>query len=179
MNTLDIIIIIIIGAGTIYGAVKGFVRDVFSLIAVIAGIILALLFYDRVAGYGARIIPDPTVARIVSFAAIYFAVAIIVSILTHFLSRSLSPDISTYDRLAGACFGVVKGLILAAAILFLVTSLGPSAVTGSRLARPIIRGTDLVIDLLPRASKEKIDRARDTLELIGGETTVPEAQEKK
>ena len=179
MSTLDIIIIIVIGVGTISGAVKGFIRDVFSLIAVVAGIIVALLFYERAAGYLVRIIPETTVARTVGFAVIFVAVAVIVSIIAHFLSKSLSPDVSPYDRFAGACFGFIKGLILVALILFILTVLVPGTVKGSRLAPPIMHGTDLVIDLFPKGVKEKIDRAKDALRLIGGAITTPEVQEKK
>jgi membrane protein required for colicin V production len=176
MSALDIIIIILVGVGTISGAVKGFIRDVFSLIAVVTGIIVALLLYDVAAAYLVPFIPEKTVARIVGFGVIFILSAAVVSIAGHFFSKSLSPDVSPYDRLAGACFGFVKGLVFAAVILFFLTLLVPAAATGSNLAPPIVRGTGLVIDRLPGGAKEKIDRVRDALGRIRIEATTPDGR---
>jgi membrane protein required for colicin V production len=176
MSALDIIIIIIVGVGTISGAVKGLVRDALSLIAVLAGIIVALVCYDQAAEYLAQFIPEPTVARIVGFGVIFIVSAAVVSIAAHFFSKSLSPDVSPYDRLAGACFGFIKGLVFAAVLLFFLTLLIPAAAKGSKLTPPIVRGTGIVIDHLPGGVREKVDRVRDALGRIRIEATAPEGQ---
>lgn len=48
MNTLDIIVIIIIGFSAIEGLIKGFIKTLFGLVAVIAAILLTIMFTPKV-----------------------------------------------------------------------------------------------------------------------------------
>jgi membrane protein required for colicin V production len=174
MTTLDIIIIVVVGASSILSAVKGFIRDIFSVIALITGIILAFLFYVDGAPYVGAVISEPTICRIISFAVIFIVVSAVISIIGHFLSRAITgSELSPYDRAAGACFGFLKGLVLAAVILFFVSIFIPDAVTKSRLSGPILRGTDSAVKLLPQGVKKKIDKAGKSLRQIKAETTPP------
>ncbi len=174
MSTLDIIIIVVVGASSILSAMKGFIRDIFSVIALITGIIVAFFFYADGAPYVGAVINEPTISRIISFTVIFIAVSAVVSIIGHFLSRTIAgSELSPYDRAAGACFGLLKGLVLTAVILFFISIFMPDAVSKSRLSGPILRGTDIAVKLLPQGVKKNIDEARKGLQQIKAETTIP------
>ena len=49
MNTLDIILVVIAVASLLYGLLKGFIVEIFSLVAVVAGFLCANAGYDSLA----------------------------------------------------------------------------------------------------------------------------------
>jgi membrane protein required for colicin V production len=167
MNTLDILIIIIVGASAIYGAVRGFIRDIFSLIAIAIGIVLAIILYPWAASYVIRFVPDPVSAHLIGFATVFIIGAIAISILGNLISKAIGgTDISPYDRFAGACFGLIKGVLFSAVLIFFASILVPSVLTHSMLAPPISRNTEHIINQLPRTAEVEIFEFRNTLREI-------------
>jgi membrane protein required for colicin V production len=174
MSILDIIVMVIIGASCIYGITKGFIRDIFSLIAVIAGVIAALVGYPWAAGYLSALVPAGPPANLVGFALILLSVSIAVSILGVVISKAIAgADLSVYDRVAGACFGLIEGLVVASLIAVIASVLAPSAVSSSRIAPQLLRGVDAVITLLPSDTRKQIDTSKTTLKKLQNETTTP------
>ncbi len=55
MATIDIIILIVIGAGAIVGFVKGFIRQLASILGLIVGLLAAKALY---ASFGGKALPD-------------------------------------------------------------------------------------------------------------------------
>jgi len=167
VNYLDISIIIILGASTIYSVIKGFIRDAFSLLAVILGMVAALLFYPMGAQMLEGFISQLQIANIVSFAIIFLTVSIVVSIVGMLISKMIKgADLSFYDRVAGGAFGLVKGYILVAVLVIIVTTLFPSSTTTSRIAPYIIKSVTMVTDILPKDYQRKIEKQRRSLENI-------------
>jgi membrane protein required for colicin V production len=164
MNYLDITIIIILGASAIYSIIKGFIRDAFSLLAVILGIVAALLFYPTGAKMLDGLITSPQIANIVSFAVIFLAVSIIVSIVGMLISKMIkTADLSFYDRVAGGVFGLIKGYILVAVLVIILTTLFPTSVESSRIAPYIVRSINVVTDILPENYQKKIEEQKRSL----------------
>jgi membrane protein required for colicin V production len=165
MNYLDITIIIILGASAIYSIIKGFIRDAFSLLAVILGIVAALLFYPAGAKMLEGLITGPQIANIVSFAVIFLAGSIVVSVVGMLISKMIKgADLSFYDRVAGGVFGLIKGYILVAVLVIIVTTLFPASITSSRLAPYIVRSINVVTDILPDDYQKKIEEQKKSLE---------------
>jgi membrane protein required for colicin V production len=174
MSLLDIILMILIGASCIYGITKGFIRDVFSLVAIIAGVIAALVGYSWAAGYLSAIVPAGSPANIAGFALILLSVSIAVSVLGVVISKAIAgADLSIYDRVAGAFFGLIEGIIVGAVIVVIAAVLVPSAVSSSRIAPRLLRGVDAVITLLPSDTRKQIDTSKETLKKMQNETTIP------
>ncbi len=165
MNYLDVTIIIILGASVIYSIIKGFIRDAFSLLAVILGIVAALLFYPAGARMLAGLITNPQIANIVSFALIFLAVSIVVSLLGMLVSKMIkTADLSFYDRVAGGAFGLLKGYILVAVLVIVVTTLFPASIRTSKIAPYIVRSIRVVTDILPADYQRKIEEQKRNLE---------------
>ncbi len=126
MSIFDIILIVLISTTVIYGITKGFIRDIFSLIAVIVGVVVAFIGYPWAAGYLSEIIPAGPPANIVGFAVILLSVSIAVSVLGVVISKAISgADLSVYDRIAGAFFGLFEGIVVACFIVVIAATLSP------------------------------------------------------
>jgi membrane protein required for colicin V production len=167
VNYLDISIIIILGASTIYSVIKGFIRDAFSLLAVILGIVAALLFYPMGAQMLGGLISQIQIANIVSFSLIFLTVSIVISVVGMLISKMIKgADLSFYDRVAGGAFGLTKGYILVAVLVIIVTTLFPSSITTSKIAPYIVKSVNVVTDILPKDYQREIEKQRKSLKDI-------------
>ncbi len=174
MSLLDIILMVIIGASCIYGITKGFIRDVFSLVAIVIGVVVAFIGYPWAAGYLSAIIPAGPPANIVGFALIFLSVSIGVSVLGVAISKAIAgADLSVYDRVAGACFGLIEGIVVASVIVVVTSVLVPPAISSSRIAPYLLRGVDVAVRLLPSDTQKRIDTSKDTLTKMRNEAVTP------
>ena len=76
--TIDIIILIVIGAGAIVGFVKGFIRQLASILGLIVGLLAAKALYASLAEKLCPTVTDSmTVAQVLAFIMIWIAVPLI------------------------------------------------------------------------------------------------------
>ncbi len=162
MNWLDILIIIsLVGfTGAAYSA--GLIREIVTLIAVIAGIVIAGTLYDDLAGDVLVFINNDSAAEAVSFLVLFGAVYIFGQIAAYMLKTGASLlMLGLWDKLGGAAFGLIKGLFIVQ-VLLLVFAAYPSlglegAVEGSELARYFVDDFSLLLNLLPQEFEDRID----------------------
>lgn len=148
MSTLDILILIAAAIGLITGMIKGLVRQIGSLAAIVIGILACRAFGANATSIMASILPQglsegsmgqyiPSVlGNIALFLIVYIAVILIaraLSTLTHAIF--LGP----VDRTAGALFGLTKWLLLASILINVWLTIVPQAeisgMAGGRLAQ--------------------------------------------
>lgn len=151
MNWLDIVLIVVIVISAFTGLRMGLIKAVLSLVGTIVGVILAGRYYiflsERLS-----FIPQESLAKIVAFVIILFAVMAIVSIIASLLKWAVSLIMLGWvNRLGGAAFGLVLGVIFCSALLTIwVRFLGIEAVISeSRLAAVMLQYFPLVLALLP------------------------------
>ncbi len=78
MTTIDIIILIALGAGVIIGFMKGFIRQLASILGLIVGLLAAKALYTSLAVKLCPTVTDSmTVAQILAFVIIWIAVPLI------------------------------------------------------------------------------------------------------
>ncbi len=168
LNFLDVAIIIIIGTSTIYSTIKGFIKDIFSLTAIVLGIIAALLLYPIGSEFLEPYISQIQIANIISFSVIFLIVSVVTSLLGMLLSKMIKGvNLSLYDRIFGAVFGFLKGFIIVAVIVIVLSTIMPSASNGSKLSPYITKAINLVTDILPSDYQEKIDEKKKQIEDLG------------
>jgi membrane protein required for colicin V production len=113
MATLDYIIIAIVLLSAIAGLMRGFLREVCSLIAWVLAVWLAWKFAPQLAPKLGGALRDPVygiwAARAIIFIAILVAGAVIGAVLNHFVRLSL---FSGTDRFLGFLLGLVRGLVI-------------------------------------------------------------------
>src|SRR5579864_5802173 len=128
MNLADWVILGTIGVSILLAASQGFFYEVFSLAGVVVGYLLAAWEYGRLANWLAPYVKSAWVAEITAFLVIFLAVVILAGILGRILRWLLKKaGLRWFDRLLGAAFGLLRGLLLVAITLLAVTTFAPGS----------------------------------------------------
>jgi len=178
MNSLDIIFLILIGLSVLYSFIRGLVREIFSLLAIILGFFGASHTYSTFANWLGKWITNETLAQILGFAILFVVIALSLGLLGRALSRLVKKmDLSWADRLGGGAFGFLKAILLIAIILLVLTAFLPSRskiVSESRVSPVILAITRQLTYLIPSkfralytAREKKLKKYWATKELAG------------
>ncbi|QIZ77175.1 CvpA family protein [Ferrimonas lipolytica] len=118
MLWIDYTIMAIIGLSILISLIRGFAREAMSLVVWIGAFFIASSFYEDLAVYLTQI-SDDTI-RLGAAAAILFIATLIIGALVNYLIGQLvdKTGLSGTDRLLGACFGGLRGILVVAAVLF-------------------------------------------------------------
>ncbi len=170
-NWIDIALGLMLIVSVISGLKAGFVRTAIGFAAAIAGLLLALHNYRAVAVSLPFHTAHPRAANIAGFALIYFGISVLASVVTGMLSRFIhSLDLVWLDRGLGAGFGVVRGLLYGAVLIWAMMAFFPvqpkAALARSRLAPCVMSAAEKVADASPdeikrtfRQSYRELNRA--------------------
>jgi membrane protein required for colicin V production len=136
LTALDVIVLLLVGGGTVFGWIKGFVTEVLSLFAWVAAIAALKLFYTPVTALLAGRVGTGAGAAVLAFALVFGIVFVAGRLIARRLGqRTRESVLSSFDRLLGAGFGALKGII-GATLIFLVASLAYDSVYGGGAPRP-------------------------------------------
>ncbi len=140
MNLLDWIIAVTLSISTVTAFLRGFIRSLFALAGMVAGILLATLYAYQLGQYLMRWISPLALAKLCAFILILAAVYVCAVLLGRLLRGACSAiGLGFFDRLAGAAFGFVRGaLFLAAMLLPLAPYLPQFKVTRSSVLLPYL-----------------------------------------
>ena len=107
MTTIDIIILVIVGAGTVVGFMKGFLRQLAGLLGLIVGLLAAKALYATVAERVFLSITDSlTLAQGIAFVTIWLAVPVGFLLLAMLLTKAMEAvALGWVNRLLGALLG--------------------------------------------------------------------------
>ena len=121
MEIADIILLALFIPGFIYGIAKGLVMQIVSLVAVIAGAVLAVRFSPGLADVlTTQFGGDGRVAYLISFILIFLACALVLSLIGHLITKLFKiATLGWLNRLLGALFSlfttaIVVGLLISA-----------------------------------------------------------------
>jgi membrane protein required for colicin V production len=125
MQTYDLIMLIVLAATTIFGAIKGFAWQLASLASIIASYFIAYFFRYEVAG---MINAQPPWNLFLAMLLLYFGSSLVIWMLFRLVSTSIDKvRLKEFDRHLGAGFGLLKGMILCLIItMFAMTLLSAS-----------------------------------------------------
>jgi len=127
MNYLDIILLCLLGLLVFMGVRKGFIISLATLIALILGIWAAIHFSNYISAILEKSLhPSGTWLPILSFTLTFLLVLIIVMLIAKGLEKLISlVGMGLLNHLAGGIFGLLKGLVFASVLIFIVTSFDP------------------------------------------------------
>lgn len=150
MNWVDIAIIVYLAVSVLGGLMSGLIRSVLSLVGLVVGIVLASNFYQELAGL-LTFIHSENIANIVAFIIILGIVMIVAGIVGGVLRRILNViKLGFIDKLGGAAFGLLMGVLSAGAFLALVIKLtGTALIADSSMARFLLDSFPVVMSFLP------------------------------
>lgn len=159
MNALDIVIGIILVFGLVRGIFRGLVEEISSIIGIFGGIYGAVFYYGAAASFLKRWISDPAYANIIGFLLIFGLIFVLVSVLGVLIKYLLNiASLGWFDRLCGAAFGGVKGILIASVLLFALTTFLPGGtplIKTSRLAPHVAVITEGIVKIIPQNMKQR------------------------
>jgi membrane protein required for colicin V production len=136
MTGLDIIVLLLVGGGLVRGAMRGFVGEVLSLASWIAAILALKLLHTPVTELLTAPVGTSAGAAVLAFALVFGIVFLGGKFIAHRLGGATRRSlIGPVDRILGAGFGALKGLIFAT-LLYLVANLVYDTIHGRRAPRP-------------------------------------------
>lgn len=164
LTALDVIVLVLVGGGVVLGFMRGFIGEILSLLAWVAAIVALKLFHTPVTvmltGIG-------TGASVLAFVLVFGVIFVIGKLIARSIGSATrrAAIIGPFDRLLGAGFGVLKGLILAT-LLYLAAALVYDTIYGASAERPQWMAKSRTFPLLSASSRAIIDfvEARRTRE---------------
>jgi membrane protein required for colicin V production len=156
MNPLDWLLALLIVYSTVRAGMRGLVRELFALGGLIIGFLLACWYYHAFGSYLRNLVNSPQLADFCAFLLIIAIVMVLAILLGAVIRRTASAvGLSAFDRLGGAAFGVVRGLVLGVALILAVTAFLPTApwVQGSKISPYLLRASHAVSFVMPRQLK--------------------------
>ena len=166
MAGIDWAIVAVVLLSVVLAAAKGFFYELFVLAGVVLGYLLAVWEYWRIAARIAPYVREPWLADIAGFFAIFFAVLLIAGIAGSLARWAMGKaGLRGLDRLLGAAFGLVRGLVIISVMVLALATFAP----GSRmLAHSSLTGYFLVSAramswLAPAGLRERFRQGRALL----------------
>ena len=121
----DYAILAVITISLLVGALRGFIKEVFSLLVWAAAFFVAYHYGGDVAALMENAVTLPSARTAMGFTGLFVAVLLVGGLLNYLLGRLVEgTGLSGTDRLLGGLFGAARGLLLVVAIL-LVAGLTP------------------------------------------------------
>jgi membrane protein required for colicin V production len=161
MMPVDWVIVAILAVSIVSAFVHGFFVEIFSLAGLIAGVLIACVYYTQVATFLDRFISSATIAGAIAFVLVALAVMITASLIGRLL-RSVFRRVGLgwMDRLAGGAFGAVKGYLLVMLAVTAMLAFFPQQpwLERSQLAPYFVSGVRGSADFLPSDLGERIRR---------------------
>lgn len=122
MTTIDIVILIVMGAGVVNGYMNGFIRQLASTLGLLVGLLAAKALYTSLAVKLCPTLTDSmTVAQVISFVIIWIAVPLIFTIVASLLTKAMEAvSLGWLNRWLGCGLGALKYLLLVSLVICVI-----------------------------------------------------------
>lgn len=168
-NALDVVVWVILLYSLIQGIVRGVTQQIFSIGALVVGLLLAGWYYPRVASYLIPYFRTWEIAAFLAFILIFIVVKLIGAGLSFLLGKILSAaELRWFDRVLGGFFGFAKGFLLSA-VLFLGLLAFPfdlKWVKSAMMAPYLLRGARFIAAVTPPEVKVRFEEGLNKLKTI-------------
>ncbi len=153
MNFLDYLLIAIVGLSMVLSLWRGFIREIISLIGLIAAFLIASRASGSAGDFLGQWIHNSTVADIAGFALVFVVVMLLAGLIGAIIRKLVDmADLTATDRTLGMIFGLARGVLLIGLVFLIYTSYAkPTApwIKGSLLAPWAIQLGDLIGHAIP------------------------------
>jgi len=182
VNWLDYLLLALIGGSVLAGLIKGLARSLIGLVAAIAGFLCGLWFYGVVGSFFYEYLSSRRLAHLVGFALIFVGIVLLGVVLAAVTGRLLRwAHLSWLDHLMGGVFGLLRGALVAAALIVAVMAFAPKppprSVAGSRLAPYLLQAARWMVAAAPYEVRHGFEESFDRLKALGKEVLPRPARE--
>lgn len=113
LHWVDATILIITAVSCVFGLWRGFVREVLSLLAWIAALLIARVYSEAFAPALSRWIASAAMQQVFAFALLFIATLLVGALINHLVGKLISiSGLKLTDRLLGGVFGVARGVVV-------------------------------------------------------------------
>lgn len=122
MNLFDYVLIAIVGLSMVLSLWRGFVREIISLIGLVAAFLVASRTSSIAGDFLGEWIPNNTVADILGFVVVFTGIILVVGLIGGMIRKLVDrADLTATDRTLGIFFGLARGMLLIG-LFFLIYS---------------------------------------------------------
>jgi len=157
-NWLDFVLVAVVAISVAAATIKGFVRELISLAAVVTGLIVAAWGYRRAAAWFEELTSSHEVALGAGFLTLFIGTLLLGWIVSALAKRLVRKgELQRADYFLGAVFGLIRGLVVDCILLMALVAFAikPLAVEQSRLAPYVTTGARVIALLMPRELKDQ------------------------
>lgn len=136
LTGLDIIVLLAIFGGALFGMMRGFVTEVIALFSWVAAIVALKLFHGPATKLLLHVVGNPSGASVLAFALVFLVVYAGGKLIAGTLGQRMRTSVlGPLDRVLGFGFGALKGLIIVT-LGYLLINLGYDTLYGAASERP-------------------------------------------
>lgn len=157
MTALDIVTVILLGAGAALGALRGFVQEALSLVAWGVAVVAVKFAHTPVTDTLTPMVGTSGGAAVLAFALLFGGAFLATKLVARNLgARTRGSVLGPFDRVLGLGFGFLKGL-LGATLLFLALTTVVDTISGGPRNRPEWLRDSQTYPLLNATSRAMVD----------------------
>ena len=161
VTILDGVVVVVVLISALLAMVRGFVREVLSVVSWVLAAVAAFYFYKPLLPYVEPYIANKNIAIIVTAAAIFFIALIIVSYIAMRISDFVVDSrVGLLDRTLGFVFGAARGVLLVviafAFLSWILSDRQPDWVANAQTAPILKRLGDRLVAALPEDIEKTI-----------------------
>ena len=174
MNWVSVVIVVVVALLTWRAFRRGFLRELVGLAALILAVPVAGVFYDDMIPKVEPIIDNSLASALASFLAILIGVIVAGQLIGYLLRRSVDVlNLGGADRVAGAAFGLLQGLLLCQVLLVALVNFPEpdirTHIDESTLATRLLDGAPVVLSILPDQFEQAVDFFREGFRMWEGD----------
>ena len=166
MAGIDWAIVAFVLLSVVLAAAKGLLYELFVLAGVVLGYLLAVWEYWRVAARIAPYVREPWLADIAGFFAVFFAVLLLAGVAGSIARWVMAKaGLRGVDRLLGAAFGLVRGLVVVSVVVLALAAFAPGSrlLAHSSLAAYFLVSARAMSWVAPAGLRERFRQGKDLL----------------
>jgi membrane protein required for colicin V production len=175
MNWIDLVFGLILGASVFSGFRKGLLRIGVGLGATIVGFVVASWSYGTL-GFSLRpYVPNKAAANFFAFLLIFITIIAIGGLIATILARVFKlVGLTPVDRVLGALFGAVRGLLVCVIIVMIMLAFAPgstrAAVGASYVGPYVIDASRVLSSITPHEIRDGVRDGYDVVKDMWTET---------
>ena len=159
MNWLDLVLGSILVISFLQGIARGFSRVAISFAGTLAGLFLAAWFYPSFAARLAPYLSSDTLAKFTAFLLIFIGVQLLAALIAYAVHKVFKfSGLSWLDRMMGAAFGLLRGLVIATILLLALMAFpfqsATSVVAKSQIAPYVIGIANAAAAMAPQEVRD-------------------------
>jgi membrane protein required for colicin V production len=158
---LDIVFALIVLISIILAVTKGLMREIVSVVALIGGFVLAVLYYPVPAWWFKNLLKTDALADLTGFLVIFIGCLVIGGVISLLINKFIkAASLEWVDRLLGALFGLLRGWLIASIIVLALVAfpVQEGLLARSVLAPFLLAGARAAVMVVPPELKAKFNQ---------------------